>query len=364
MTNKYILLLLIIASIVLIVLTYVNTLESKEIITMNNTNTNNTPQFWCALSPQQLEQAKQNLSQQANYITQQDGTERPFQNAYWNHKQTGIYVDIVSGEPLFSSLDKFDSGTGWPSFSKPLTTDQIIEKTDTSLGIKRTEVRSAIADSHLGHVFTDGPAPTGLRYCINSAALKFIPKDQLQAAGYAEFLPLFTQQTNTVSNTDIAILAGGCFWGMEELYRHLNGVIDTNVGYTGGQTKNATYDTVKTGTSGHAESLRIEFDPTIISYETILKFFFKIHDPTTLNQQGNDKGTQYRSAIFYQSPDQQAIAKKVISLAQQSGHFKQPIVTQVQQATPFYVAEEFHQDYLQKYPNGYTCHFIRNDINL
>jgi len=134
---------------------------------------------------------KARLSPLQYQVTQQDATERAFQNAYWNNHEPGIYVDVVSGEPLFSSTDKFDSGTGWPSFTRPLVTDNVKTKTDRSHFMSRTEVRSAHADSHLGHLFDDGPPPTGLRYCMNSASMRFIPVGKLADEGYGEFLPLF-----------------------------------------------------------------------------------------------------------------------------------------------------------------------------
>jgi methionine-S-sulfoxide reductase len=160
---------------------------------------------------------------------------------------------------------------------------------------------------------------------------------------------------------ETAILAGGCFWGMEEILRKIPGVVQTEVGYTGGTTSAPSYETVHTGVTGHAESVRIVFDPTVLSYSDLLeKWFFRMHDPTTKNRQGNDRGTQYRSAIFYTSAEQQKTALAVLERVNASKKWNDPIVTEVTAAGPFTLAEEYHQDYLQKNPGGYTCHYLRD----
>ena len=159
---------------------------------------------------------------------------------------------------------------------------------------------------------------------------------------------------------EVAVLAGGCFWGVEDILRDVPGVVNTEVGYTGGWLENPTYADTHDGRSGHAEAVRITFDPSILSYEELLEqWFFKLHDPTTLNRQGNDVGTQYRSAIFPQSREQDRAAERVISRVQASGGWQRPVTTTIEPASTWYTAEEYHQDYLRKHPGGYTCHFMR-----
>jgi len=284
-------------------------------------------------------------------IVRENGTETPFHNAFWDHHAEGLYVDVVSGEPLFSSRDKFDSGTGWPSFTRPLDSGAVVERSDTSGGMTRIEVRSAQANSHLGHLFDDGPAPTGRRYCINSAALRFVPVDALAANGYGALLPQFGCSADTAAN--VAIFGAGCFWGTEAYFRRVPGVLTTAVGYAGGSVPAPSYEQVCSKQTGHAEVVRLTFDPTVISYDQLVRHFLRLHDPTALNRQGNDIGTQYRSLIVATTAEQERVARAALQRA--AARYPRPLVTEINRADLFYPAEEYHQDYLGRNPGGY-CH--------
>ncbi|NWJ49768.1 MAG: bifunctional methionine sulfoxide reductase B/A protein [Bacteroidetes bacterium] len=265
------------------------------------------------------------------------GTEAPFTGKYNNTFEKGTYVCKQCGAALYNSSAKFKSECGWPSF------DDEIKNAVTHIPDadgKRTEIQCANCGAHLGHVFIgEGFTEKNTRHCVNSISIEFVPADAKKE-----------------TLTETAIFAGGCFWGVEYYMQKAPGVISTEVGYIGGHTDHPTYRDVCSHTTGHAEAVKIIFNPKKTTFEAVARLFFEIHDPTQLNQQGPDKGDQYRTEIFYLNDDQKAIAHKLIGLLKDKGY---KVVTKVTPATTFWKAEDYHQNYYEKEGAQPYCHVYK-----
>lgn len=309
---------------------------------------------------------KKRLTPEQFAVIRSKGTERPFCGRLLDNKEEGVYTCVACGLPLFSSDSKFHSGTGWPSFFQPIGKGNVAERADHSHGMVRTEINCGRCDGHLGHVFDDGPRPTGLRFCLNSESLAFTTSDKLAtladpaadkattSGAPSSSVPASNVPVKGVSmskTTKQAVLAGGCFWCTEAAFEQLNGVSDVESGYTGGSRDTANYPAVCTGVTGHAEAIRVTYDPSTISYDQLLTVFFDAHDPTTLNAQGHDHGTQYRSAIFFANDEEKKAAEDKIAQLTASHAFKKKIVTSLEPLKEFYPAEVYHQDYARLNPN-------------
>ncbi len=272
------------------------------------------------------------LSAEEELVIMQKGTEAPGSGRFWKHREPGTYICRQCGEPLFTSGQKFDSGCGWPSFEAALP--GAVRETPDADG-RRTEITCAGCGGHLGHVFRgEKLTDKDTRHCVNSLSMAFKPE----------------------SKRGTAVFAGGCFWGVEAFFSEVPGVLSVESGYTGGQLEDPEYEDVCTGHTGHAEAVKIVFDPEQTDYETLARLFFEIHDPTQKDRQGLDVGPQYRSAVFYDDERQWQTARDLIAELKAKGW---PVVTSLEPLGVFYPAEDYHQKYFEKQGRGSSCHSRR-----
>ncbi|MFM2290210.1 MAG: hypothetical protein RIS29_23 [Bacteroidota bacterium] len=274
------------------------------------------------------------LSPEEQAVILHKATERPFTGEYVNTKEKGIYVCRQCNAALYRSEDKFESHCGWPSFDDEIP--GAVKRIPDADG-RRTEIVCANCGGHLGHVFlNEGFTSKNVRHCVNSVSMKFIPAKK--------------------KNMETAYFASGCFWGTEYHFMKAKGVLETTVGYMGGHTQRPTYKEVCTGTTGHAETTEVVFDPTQTSYEELVKLYFETHDFTQVGGQGPDIGDQYRSVIFYTSDEQKQMADKYIKILGDKGY---KVATILEKAPEFWSAEDYHQEYYDKKNGSPYCHIYR-----
>lgn len=279
------------------------------------------------------------LTPEEEKVVIEKGTEPPFSGEYDDFYEKGAYLCRRCNAALYRSEDKFDAKCGWPSFDDEVP-GSVERKIDTD-GF-RTEILCANCGAHLGHVFIgEGMTPKNTRHCVNSMSLKFVPESRVGE--------------NDVKNI---ILGGGCFWCIEALFVRVKGVVSAMSGYAGGTKSDPTYEEVSSGKTGHAEVVRIEYDPKIVSLEDLLSVFFYVHDPTSSDRQGEDVGEQYRSIILYTDLEQKEAVEKFIKVLNQEKAYEKPIVTEVKPLHYFYKAEEYHQQYFEKNPNHSYCQIV------
>ena len=273
------------------------------------------------------------LSPEAFRITRLKGTERAHSSDMCSFFEPGKYACVCCGSLLFDGDEKFESGTGWPSFTQPVKENAIAYHKDSTFGMVRIEALCNTCDAHLGHVFPDGPKPSGLRYCMNAMALQKVE-----------------------SNEKKLTLGGGCFWCTEAVFTLLKGVTKVESGYSGGKIDNPTYREICSGMTGHAEVIEITYNPDEITVEDLLRIHLSTHNPTTLNRQGADTGTQYRSIIFYRNEEEKVAAQTIIAEMQEV--YDAPIVTEVKALEQFYKAEDYHQDYYSNNTEAGYCQAV------